>query len=288
MSSSTNMNIDDIISNLSQKHYLFGEGELSPSEIKQVKKQAKDLRGTYGVAAPIGKNIFSMISQNDDIIFQLQDFKDSDVDAMIIKYSKDSIRKYIVINSEKPLINQIFAAAHEFYHYQFSFNGTTRDSFVCSFDKNDKEEIKANRFAAEFLLPEEALKTELEGFQKFQTKYDEQPVVNQIVFCFSLVFKYALPLKAVLYRLQEENIFSTDFLLEHYSEVKEILLDFVKEHESLKELYSKKNNYINEQLYNLVPCLYNKGRLDDSTVDSIIDTFDLSESQIKGGLIKDE
>ncbi len=285
---SADMNIDNIISNLSQKQYTFGDGELSSSEIKQLKKQSKDLRGTYGVTAPIGVNIFSLMSQNDDIVFQLQDFKDSDVDAMIIKYSKDSIRKYIVINSEKPLINQIFAAAHEFYHYQFSFNGTTRDSFVCSFDKNDKEEIKANRFAAEFLLPEEALKLELEEFQKFQSKFDEQPVAKQIAFCFALVFKYAIPLKAVLYRLKEENIFSTDFLLKHYEEVKEILLELVEEKKSLAELYSNKNNYINEQLYNLVPFLYNKGRLDDSTVKAIVERFGLSETQIKGGLIKDE
>lgn len=281
-------NIDNIISNLSQKQYTFDDGTLTPSEIKQLKKQSKDLRGTYGVTAPIGVNVFSLISQNDDIVFQLQDFENSDVDAMIIKYSKESSRKYIVINSAKPLINQIFAAAHEFYHYQFSFNGTTRDSFVCSFDKNDKEEIKANRFAAEFLLPEEALKSELEAFQKFQSKFDEQPIAKQIAFCFALVFKYAIPLKAVLYRLKEENIFSTDYLLDHYGEVKEILLEFVEEKKFLSELYSNKNNYINEQLYNLVPFLYNKGRLDDSTVDSIIDKFDLSESQIKGGLIKDE
>lgn len=285
---SADANIDNIISNLSQKQYTFGNGELSSSEIKQLKKQAKDLRGTYGVTAPIGVNIFSLMSQNDDIVFQLQSFKNSGVDAMIIKYSNKSSRKYIIINSDKPLINQVFAAAHEYYHYQFSFNGTTRDSFVCSFDKNDKEEIKANRFAAEFLLSEEALKVELEEFQKFQTKFDEQPVVKQIAFCFALVFKYAIPLKAVLYRLREENIFSTDFLLKHYGNIKDILLELIEEKKALVELYSKKNNYINEQLYNLVPFLYNKGRLDDATVNKIIEKFDLSETQIRGGLINDK
>lgn len=275
---------EDLFSTLSQKQYIFGEGELSSAEIKLIKKQSKDLRGAYGFTAPIGTNIFSLISQNEDIVFQLHDFNKSQVDAMIIKYSKNSIRKYIVINSSKPLINQIFAAAHEYYHYQFSFNGTTRDSFVCSFDTNDKEEIKANRFAAEFLLPEEALKSELESYEKFQEKFDDLPLPKQIVFCFKLVVKYALPLKAVLYRLREEHFLTTDFLIDHYNDVKSILSDISKEIPFIAELHSTENKYINEQLYNLVPYLYNKGQLDDTTVDKIITKFNLSESQIKDGL----
>lgn len=280
--------IDTIIKNLSQSEYTFGDGKLTDPEIRQLKQQARNSRGIYGVNAPIGKDIFTFISQFNDIVIQLQDFKESELDAMIIKYSPNSSRRYIIINSDKPLINQIFAAAHEFYHYQFSFNGTTRDSFVCSFNKDDKEEIKANRFAAEFLLPEDALRLEKEFFEKYQDSFANQPIAKQIAFCFSLVFKYAIPLKAVLYRLKEENIFSTDYLLEHYGEVKKIMLEIVKERPAMKELYSNKNNYIDEQLYNLVPYLYNKGRLDDSTVDSIINEFGLSESKIKGGLIKDE
>ncbi len=283
-----NSKIDEIIKNLSQSDYSFGEGELSASEIRQIKQQSKNSRGIYGVNAPIGTNIFSLIAQNDDLIFQLQSFKDSELDAMIIKYSQSSPRKYIIINSEKPLINQIFAAAHEYYHYLFSFSGNTRDSIVCSFSKNDKEEIKANRFAAEFLLPEEALKFELDSYEKYQAPFDNLPLARQIAFCFTLVIKYALPLKAVLYRLKEEHISSTDFLLEHYPEVKSILSDFSKEIPFVKELYSPKNQYINEQLYNLVPFLYNKGRLDETTVNEIINKFGLSESQLKDGMITDE
>ena len=49
-----------------------------------------------------------------------------------------------------------------------------------------------------------------------------------------------------------------------------------------------KNIYIKEDLYDLVPLLYNKGRLDDSTVNEIIKKFDLSETKIKDGLITDE
>ena len=286
---SSKNDIDFIINNLSQSKYTFGEKELSSDEILQIKNQSKDARGRYGLNAPIGTNIFSFLEQKGDIVFQLQDFKESELDAMIIKYSAKSQKKYIIINSDKPLINQIFAAAHEFYHYLYSFIGNSQDSIVCTFSKNDKEEIKANRFAAEFLLPEEALKDEVNSFSKFiDGKFLNAPIARQIVFCFYLTTKYSIPLKAVMYRLREENISNTDYLLNHYEDVKQLLLDFSKSETHVKELYANKNEYITEQLYNLVPYLYNKGRLDDSTVDEIIKKFSLSEKQILGDLIKDD
>lgn len=286
---SSKKDIDSIINNLSQNTYIFDENLLSKEEIELLKNRARDSRAIYGLNTPIGTNIFSFLEQKGDIVFQLQDFKKSDLDAMIIKYSSKSLKKYIVINSDKPLINHIFAAAHELYHYSYSFIENQLDSFVCSFSKNEKEEIKANRFAAEFLLPEEALRNELKIFLQFsEGKFQTTPLYRQIAFCFVLVAKYCLPLKAVLYRLKEENISNTDYLLKHYEDVKKILLEFSEENVRVKELYSNKNIYINEQLYDLVPLLYNKGRLDDFTVSEIIKKFGLSENRIKDGLIADE
>lgn len=286
---SSKKDIDSIINNLSQNTYIFDENLLSKEEIELLKNRARDSRAIYGLNTPIGTNIFSFLEQKGDIVFQLQDFKKSDLDAMIIKYSSKSLKKYIVINSDKPLINHIFAAAHELYHYSYSFIENQLDSFVCSFSKNEKEEIKANRFAAEFLLPEEALRNELKTFLQFsEGKFQTTPLYRQIAFCFVLVAKYCLPLKAVLYRLKEENISNTDYLLKHYEDVKKILLEFSEENVRVKELYSNKNIYINEQLYDLVPLLYNKGRLDEFTVSEIIKKFGLSENRIKDGLIADE
>ena len=282
-------NIDSIIINLSQNAYTFDEKFLLKDEIELLKNRAKDSRAVYGLNTPIGTNIFSFLEQKGDIVFQLQNFKKSELDAMIIKYSSKSLKKYIVINSDKPLISQVFAAAHELYHYSYSFFENPLDSFVCSFSKNDKEEIKANRFAAEFLLPEEALRNELKSFLQFaEGKFLTTPLYKQIAFCFILVIKYCIPLKAVLYRLKEENISNTDYLLEHYDDVKKILLKISEEDIRVKELYSNKNVYINEQLYDLVPLLYNKGRLDKSTVNEIIKKFGLSESILNEGLINDE
>lgn len=289
MNNEVQNNVDSLINNLSKTNYSFDANILSKEEIKHIKKQAKDARGLYGLNTPIGTNIFSFIEQKGDVVFQLQNFKNSDLDAMIIKYSAKSTKKYIIINSENPLINQVFAAAHELYHYSYNFIENSQDSIVCSFSKNEKEEIKANRFAAEFLLPEAALKDELDSFLLYvDSSFSEISLTKQIFFCFSLVIKYSLPLKAVLYRLKEEEISDTDFLLKHYENVKNILLEIAAEDRRVNELYSNKNIYIKEDLYDLVPLLYNKGRLDDSTVNEIIKKFDLSETKIKDSLITDE
>lgn len=289
MNNEVQNNVDSLINNLSKTNYSFDANILSKEEIKHLKKQAKDARGLYGLYTPIGTNIFSFIEQKEDVVFQLQNFENSDFDAMIIKYSAKSTKKYIIINSENPLINQVFAAAHELYHYTYNFIENSQDSIVCSFSKNEKEEIKANRFAAEFLLPEAALKDELASFLLYSdSSFSETSLTKQIVFCFSLVNKYSIPLKAVLYRLKEEGISDTDFLLEHYEDVKKILLEIAAEDRRVNELYSNKNIYIKEDLYDLVPLLYNKGRLDDSTLNNIIEKFGLSESKIKQGLINYE
>lgn len=282
-------NVDSLINNLSKTNYSFDANILSKEEKKHLKKQAKDARGLYGLNTPIGTNIFSFIEQKGDVVFQLQNFEKSDLDAMIIKYSAKSTKKYIIINSENPLINQVFAAAHELYHYTYNFIENSQDSIVCSFSKNEKEEIKANRFAAEFLLPEAALMDELDSFLLYaDSSFSETSLTKQIVFCFSLVIKYSIPLKAVLYRLKEEGISDTDFLLKHYEDVKKILLEIAAEDRRVNELYSNKNIYIKEDLYDLVPLLYNKGRLDDSALNNIIEKFGLSESKIKQGLINYE
>ena len=110
---SSKNDIDSIINNLSQNTYTFDENLLVKDEIELLKNRARDSRAIYGLNTPIGTNIFSFLEQKGDIVFQLQDFKKSDLDAMIIKYSSKSLKKYIVINSDKPLINQVFAAAHE-------------------------------------------------------------------------------------------------------------------------------------------------------------------------------
>ena len=85
---SSKNDIDSIINNLSQSNYTFDEKLLVKDEIELLKNRARDSRAIYGLNTPIGTNIFSFLEQKGDIVFQLQEFKKSDLDAMIIISNK--------------------------------------------------------------------------------------------------------------------------------------------------------------------------------------------------------
>ena len=118
---------------------------LSPEEINRLRNDSINYRSEYGAISPIGKNIFSLMEQKYGIVFLVQDFLSENFDAMITSRTKDSQRKYVVLNGKKPLINQIFAAAHEFYHFLFSFMNIERSAIICSFDQKEKEEVKESK-----------------------------------------------------------------------------------------------------------------------------------------------
>ena len=90
-------NIDEIIKKLSQSDYTFGNGELTPAEVRQIKQQSKNSRGTYGVNASVGTNIFSFIAQNDDIVLE-KELGDVLLDGtnIILPLSQEDTLKFIV------------------------------------------------------------------------------------------------------------------------------------------------------------------------------------------------
>ncbi len=284
-------NFSSQINNLSQLQYEFNSTALNEEELKRIKLDAKNYRSSFGTVAPIGKNIFSMMEQCGDIVFILQKFENSELDAMIIRHREDSQKKYIVINSYKPLINQIFAAAHEYYHYLFSFQNQTKTQIICKFNNKDNEEIKANRFAAELLLPPEALKNETVEFLKYSgsVKLELLEIAKQVLFLFFITIKYSVPLKAVMYRLSEEGYYKDiDFLIANYNVIKKAFIEVWGKNDNVKELYSNSNPYISKPIDNLLPLLYEKGRLDQTEFLKLAETFNLDKTKIKEIVNKDE
>jgi Zn-dependent peptidase ImmA (M78 family)/transcriptional regulator with XRE-family HTH domain len=65
----------------------------------------------------------------------------------------------VLVNYEEDLYRQFFSAAHEYGHVLFDRTEISRDGCVVSYrySKSDLIEIRANAFAAEFLLPGAAL-----------------------------------------------------------------------------------------------------------------------------------
>ena len=128
-----------------QKKYDFDTESLTDDEIDNRKKLVKEKRVDYALA-PMGTGVFSWIyKQNYDIQFELVDFDSEKLDGMLYIPKTGKEKAYIILNSNKPLANQIFTAAHEFYHYICDYQVFKAKPYICDFsmlkDVNEKKHV---------------------------------------------------------------------------------------------------------------------------------------------------
>ena len=147
-----------------QAEYDYNTASLTEGEVIEIKRLAKEKRVSYA-AAPLGTEIFDFIKkQSNDIRFELVSFESEKIDGMLYIPTTGKDRAYIILNSNKPLVNQIFTAAHEYYHYIKDYQMFREKPYICDFSMlKDVNEKKACRFAAELLLPEDALRSEMQN-----------------------------------------------------------------------------------------------------------------------------
>lgn len=261
-----------------QKAYDFNTSSLSDDEVNEIKRLALEKRVNYSLA-PLGKQVFNFISeQSVNIDFEVVELENDKIDGMLYIPQKGDDRAYIIINGKKPLVNQIFAAAHEYYHYIQDYEKIKKKPYICCLSSlQTVNEKRASRFAAEFLLPEGALTNETKLFckriEKTYRKSQENLFSFEEVAVFGIILsvKYQMPLKAVLYRLYEERIIGEiDYFIENYAFIKNVLLQIEILKPLVDELYSSSNKYLggNTIIYNQMEKTYKNGY---ATRDEIIE-----------------
>lgn len=231
-----------------QTEYDFNTASLTLDEISEIKELAREKRVDYGLA-PMGTEVFHLIQkQSSDIRFELVSFESEKIDGMLYIPTTGKERAYIILNSNKPLVNQIFTATHEFYHYIKDYKVFKEKPYICDFGMlKDINEKKACRFAAEILFPEEALNREIRDYCRSLKITDVKLLdFNQIAsFIIVMTVKYQMPLKAVIYRLAEEHyIENVKKYIENYNFIKKILQEIQIFGRRVSELYSTENSYI--------------------------------------------
>jgi len=248
----------------SQLRYDLESSPLNKEEIREVKRLAREKRLDYGIA-PIATQIFTYLANKErNLFFEYQAFDNPDLDAFIIWPDPVTDSAYIVLNSNQSLLNQIFATAHEYYHYLKDFEQLKKYPQVCSLSHTEnKSDQKANRFAAEFLFPEDALKIEVDRFLLVYEKSNliDVEISDIAVLSYILTIRYGMPLKAVLFRLFEEGyIDNIKSYLENYKFIKKALSEanfrFKKQ---FNELLESNNPYIEEKVYDVMSKAYEKG-----------------------------
>lgn len=253
----------ELIENYSQKRFDFKSDSLDKNDILRIKSLAEEKRAEYGIG-PIGRDIFRYIREKEpNIFFEKEPFDNKDLDAVLFLPDPNKNNAYIILNSNQPLFNQIFATAHEYYHYIEDLETVKQNPKVCSMSSlGDKSEQKASRFAAEFLLPEQALKKVITRYLSIMNLDSlEQDIAHIAAICYALTIRYCMPVKAILFRLCEEGYIKDEAsLISNYEFVKNLMREIKTQYSrELEELLSNENPYIEEVMYKLIPKAYNSG-----------------------------
>lgn len=244
----TSIDNNEIFEQYYQTEYDFNTASLTLNEIAEIKRLAREKRVDYA-SAPMGTGVFNLIQrQSQEIRFELVSFESEKIDGMLYIPTSGQERAYIILNSNKPLVNQVFTAAHEFYHYIKDYQVFKERPYICDFSiLKDVNEKKACRFAAELLFPEEALKRDINDYcRRLNIKEVKTLDFAQIAsFIIVMTVKYQMPLKAVIYRLAEEKyIGNVKEYIENYDFIKKVLQEIKIFDKQVSELYSTDNNFI--------------------------------------------
>ena len=179
---------------------------LKREEIEEVKQLANQTRKDFGVFpdVPLGSDI-RMLLEKEDILLCEYPFADSEGthtygNITWFRSGEDTFT-FIGLNTSSFYDEQIFALAHEIYHYK------TKTGKAYSPDMETEDEIiekKADRFAAELLLPEVVLKKlVLDSFNTCDiSSFAELKILR---FVARLQCDWWLPYKSLIKRLSEEN-----------------------------------------------------------------------------------
>lgn len=280
-----------------QKEYDFNTTTLTIEDVESIKRLVREKRVDYALA-PIGDKVFEWIlNQNTNLHFELIAFDNDKIDGMLYIPSTGTEKAYIILNSNKPLINQIFTAMHEYYHYEKDYAEIKRNPYICNFSSLENvNEKRASRFAAEFLLPEDALRNEI---RLYKTRIKNQPRGTLVfddyaVLSLYLTIKYQMPLKAVIYRLYEEGyIYDVEKYIENYSFIKDILQGVRIQQNKVKELYRCENPFFDtdSSLYQKMKSAYLAGLvareevlsdakelgLDTAVIEEFFEDFDVDD-----------
>ena len=139
---------------------------------------------------------------------------------------KNGDQRFMLINSKHSKGRQNFTICHELYHLYYQGNFT---SVVCStgkFDKKDKEEYKADCFAAELILPEFGILSEL---PPEESKFNGISLSTLL----KIEHKFRCSRSALLYRLKIMGLIDS----EHFDKFKDNVRQGANEYGYSQNIY---------------------------------------------------
>ncbi len=211
-------------------------GLLKEEDILRIREDIARLRKEKNIVnQDIKDGVFSLL-ENECKVFYYP-INDSQLWAFYQKEDNEDVnsRKFVFINTNLPYEKQVFAAAHELAHI-WEVSEDLPETLVTSTDQDSpirieeaksaspsKNELIANRFAAEFLMDEQTVRVLYEQCVEKKTAYPKEVAQISLVLC--LMDYYLAPYKMTVLRLEELDLIS--------SHEEEVLLAVPREGENI-------------------------------------------------------
>lgn len=185
--------------------------QLSSGEIADVQRQARSKLGECRKTQDVmGTQIFSILSLYARVFY----YPLGKAGPWGITYmwgtgnGSPADKPFVAINTSIPVDAQVFAAAHELYHIWYDEKAEAIPaSILGETDENgahlDISELKANRFAAEFLVDEEMLRQEMRIYSITPRKINVKDILQ-------LAALFTVPYKTMVKRLYEIEAINQD------------------------------------------------------------------------------
>ncbi|MCL5291480.1 MAG: XRE family transcriptional regulator [Actinobacteria bacterium] len=168
--------------------------------IKEGERVARLERARLGLGRAPVRNMLELV-ENQGVKVITREMKDRAISGCF--YFSEECGPCIMLNSKDPRMRIAFSAAHEFCHYLLDYGMA---GYICAetLTNNQPFEIRANAFAAAFLMPKE-------GIEEFLTergirKGSELPIVVII----HAQHYFGVSFEALLYRLQNTKWLKAD------------------------------------------------------------------------------
>jgi Zn-dependent peptidase ImmA (M78 family) len=179
--------------------------KLSTQDIESIRELARSKRFALGFSddPPIANDIHTILDKLEIILLEIPIEAEGDKPAFsaVILCSEEEGESlvFIGLNTADYFDKQVFAIAHELYHF---FTKTGSHLSRQDGQADDVVEAKANWFAAEFLLPEDVLKRRV--FEEFKS-YSLEKVQMKVLLRFiaRLHCTWWLPYRSLVKRLWE-------------------------------------------------------------------------------------
>lgn len=261
---------------------------LNEIQIEKIRKLAEEQRRKlgFGSDAPIANDLYTILDNMKIRLLQYPIEFDGENSAFsaALMYSTEGDEELVFIGLNTAIFfdEQIFAIAHELYHY---LTKTATHVSRLSEEKYSLLEIEANRFAAEFLLPKSTLESII--LNEFKTSNLHQLQNKTLLrFIARLHCTWWLPYHSLLKRLKEIDAISLQQYNKLYSvQARDLEGEFASIGKAInKEVFIKLNRATNQigtspKEIEIIIRNFEDNIIDEDKFDQILKIFDKTPAE---------